>query len=191
MTDDPKELERRLTQATARHDLAEDSLDPETTALRAGWLAFEELLEAAQPQANRPLPRPLVLPARSKKDWFAVTIAVLAVSLLIAATVTWSMRGVKPGTVPTVKPFELAHNGAKPSDTNDGLKTQLPHATAQPTPTISGNAASWDDSLDQEISAAAQAVAAVQQDWNAQAGSLLAIEYQLQQLRQDMESGTL
>ena len=54
MTDGQRELERRLERATARQCPAEDSLEPETAALRAGWLALGELLEAAQPQADPP-----------------------------------------------------------------------------------------------------------------------------------------
>ena len=82
MTDDStRELERCLEQATARHGPEEASLEPETAALRAGWLALGELLEAAQPQVEPPLPRLPPLPAKPRQRWLAATVAAMTATM--------------------------------------------------------------------------------------------------------------
>jgi hypothetical protein len=196
MTNDSKELQERLEQATARQCPAEDPLDPETAALRAGWSALVELLEAAQPQADPPLRQLSLPPAEHRKRWLPVMLAVLAASVLVAAAVTWIVQGTQPGTGRMPQATQIAGNDPQP---RFSAAKQIP-ASPQQTPTASNNSknnsensntATWDDSLDQQITAVSQAMVSVRDDWYAQTGSASAIEYQLQQIKNDMDDGRL
>jgi hypothetical protein len=191
MTDDLRELECRLEQATARHSPAEEALEPETAALRAGWLALGELLEAAQPQADPPL-LPLPQPAVPRRSLPAVTIAVLAASLLVAVTIAWSARGPQSTAMrlqsPSPRASHLADSGVTLSSS---AAQQTPKTTTTQTLPAANELATWDDSLDQQISAVATALASVQEDWHAPLGGSSAIEYQLQQIKKDIEGDTL
>jgi len=188
MTDGQRELERRLERATARQCPAEDSLEPETAALRAGWLALGELLEAAQPQADPP-PRLLSLrPVQRRKRWLPVTMAVTAASVLLAVTVAWSVRGIRPAAIPSPQPSQVADGRIKPSPA--AAKQTLPR-TAEQMPTASGNAETWDDSLDQEIERAGRAILQAQQDQLASAAASGRFQYQLENLKKDLEDSPL
>jgi hypothetical protein len=191
MTDDLEALQRRLEKATARPSPAEDAVDAETAALRAGWLALGELLEAAPPQAD-PLSRPAGPPVPRRRRWLPAAMAVLAASILIAVIVPWSLRGTKSAVAPAPPQLaQVAGSHPRPSSAAASAERATPPQTAQHAPPAARPSEPWDDSLDQEIAAAAEAIASVQDGWRGDASDPSAIEYQLQQIRKDIENGTL
>ena len=188
MNDDPRELRRRLEQATARAGSDESPLEPETAALRAGWLALGELLEAEQrsspprPLGEGPGVRAAGIGTRltRRRRWLPIAIAALAASLLIAVSVTWHARGLKPATVPSTQPSDFAQNGAKPdAAVNDGS-------------TAAGDLElAWDSSLDREIEQAGQKIMQLRQDQLASAAVSDRLQYQLEDLSKDLEESPL
>lgn len=180
MTDDLGQLERRLELATARHCPAGDSLEPETAGLRAAWLALGEVLEAAQPQVELPLKRLPPLPAKPHRRWLAATVAAMAASVLIAATVTWYVRRTMPeATVPPSR-GAIANN------------EQTPSAPAKKTATtVHDTEFAWDDSLDQEIALAGQAIALAQRDQLASAAASNRVQYQMETLNKELDDSPL
>jgi hypothetical protein len=189
MTDDLRELQRRLEQATECHGPSEESLEPETVALRAGWLALGELLEAAQPEAAPRVPPMPLRPAPRPRRWPpTATVAVLAASMLVAVSIVWSARGFKPTAIPSLQSSHVAGGGTKLGPL---AARQTPATPSQQTTSASSNGETWDDALDQQITAVANAMVSVQEDWHAPPGGLSAIEYQLQQIKKDIEGDTL
>ncbi len=180
MTDDLGELERRLELATARRCPAEDSLEPETAGLRAAWLTLGDVLEAAQPQVALPLKR-LPSPAKPYRRWLAATVAAMAASVLIVVTATWYVRGTKPTTTVSPSPAAIADNS---------------RATPSPVKKQAGAASrdaelAWDDSLDQEIAAASQAIALAQRDQFASAPASNRVQYQMETLGKELDNNPL
>lgn len=176
MTDDLRELERRLEEATASRDSAADNLDADTAALRAGWRALGELLETTQPEAEVSMP-PMPLPPDARRTrWAPVAAAALAASLLVALTATWYVRGTTPAP-------KIAANAPKPSTEPIGQK-----------PAVSDDLEiAWDDSLDEEFAQAGQAIIQSQQDWLASASTwrVFHFEDQLEDFKADLDQSTL
>lgn len=183
MTDDLRELERRLEEATASPNAAADGLDADTAALRAGWLALGELLETTQPAADVQLPPMPLPPAPRRTRWAPVALAALAASLLVALTATWCARGTKPvAPLPTPSP-EIAGNAAKPSAAPIQQKPVEPDDVE----------IAWDDSLDEEFAQASQAITQARQDWLATATTwrVYHFESQLENVKKDLDANTL
>lgn len=181
MTDDLGELERRLELATARHCPAEVLLEPETAGLRAAWLALGEVLEASQPQVELPLKRLPPLPAKPRRRWLAPMVATMATSALIVVTAAWYVRGTKPATAVSPSPAAIANNS---------------HATPSPAKKRAAAASrdaelAWDDSLDQEIALAGQAIALAQRDRFASAPASNRVQYQMETLGKELDDNPL
>ena len=93
---------RSLEEATAAGDRPADRLDAETASLREAWLAFGEMLEAAQPPRLRYFsPLPLgegpgvraALRVRRRRWRRLLAAGLLAASLLIAVATIWMLSG--------------------------------------------------------------------------------------------------
>jgi hypothetical protein len=194
MTDDLRELAERLERATAQPSGPEGPLDRETAALREGWLAFAELLEAAQgaaqerlPASPPPLPRPdegrsapSVFPqARARSPWRAVAMAALAASLLLGLAVVWHAGRAKPRAKPST--LRIAESHPAPPDLPAKQTLQAAAETA----------IAWDDALDQRIEQAGWEMAQVRQDWLAAGATSGLLRYQIEQVRQEIEDSPL
>lgn len=189
MTDEMKDLQNRLEQATSRDCPNEGSLDADVAALRAGWLALGELLETAQAQAESRLPRLPPPPAQQRRSRrLPVALAALAASLLVGAAVAWSLRTAAPVSSPVPGPSEIAVKETKPAA-----------LASKPTPTVTPNRKTivsrkiepWSDTLDQEIEMAGRAIRHAGQDQFASVGNAGRVEYQLESLRKDFEDNAL
>jgi hypothetical protein len=199
MTDELRQLEQRLEQATAQCSRSEAPLEPETAALREGWLAFGELLEAAQEVSQQRLPSPpapttswcppqagegssaaSVLPqAGVRSRWLPITMVALAASVLIALVVAWHVGSMKPIAIPSVPEIAKSHP-APPAPA--GKQTPIAAVEVE---------IAWDDSLDQKIEQTGWEVAQVQQDWLAAAAPSGLVQYQLEQVKKDIEDSPL
>ena len=191
MSEDFEKLEERLEHATAPGDAIDDSLDAETRSLREGWLALDELIEAAQPPDGAP-PR-LRYPVQAasvekQKPAFWKTPAVLevlAASLLVAAWAVWSLVD--------------GQDDQKIAKDQNQDQLQIPIDNVQPvlvkdeqTP---GNRVAdefdWDSPIDTEIAAAGQKMLSIKADWYASADTTAAVYYNMQQMQDDLGGDTL
>jgi hypothetical protein len=180
MNSELKALERQLESATSRDIPRNASPDQETTSLREAWLAFGQLLEAAQP-ASEPLKLPAVPPGRGRRWWLLATVVGLAASLLVAATITWSGGRAGSAVVLTGPPVNVAVKRAEPSAP----------AKKPASPAGSGSALAWDDALDKEITVAGQAVVSAAQDGTHLAGAGTTLRYGLEAVQKDIEDSPL
>jgi hypothetical protein len=180
MNSELKALERQLESATARDVPPNPSLDQETTSLREAWLAFGQLLEAAQP-ASEPLKLPANPPGRGRRWWLLVTVVGLAASLLVAAMITWGDGESGPALVLTVPSADVAVKDVQPSAP----------AKKPVSPAGSGSALAWDDALDKEITVAGEAVVSAAQDWTHLASAGTTLRYGLEEVQKDIEDNSL
>jgi hypothetical protein len=154
------DLEQQLEWATARDVPPNALLDQETTSLREAWLAFGQLLAAAQPAPDQPLKCLSDPPGRGRRWWPLAAIAGLAASLLVAATIFWSARRTGPAPVITAPSVEVAVSRAEPSaPAAKKVPREKPSSPAAP-----GSTLTWDDALDKEITVAGQAVVSTDDD---------------------------
>jgi hypothetical protein len=130
--------------------------------------------------------------------WRLAVAAAVAASLLVAAGLTLAYRLLDGSNAVQPSAPTLAQDDQPAA----GPRVDAPEAVAQtPNPesgtsntgpqTANTNALAWDDSLDDEITVVAQAAALVREDWYARAGGLSAIERGLDQIKKDIEDGTL
>lgn len=130
MSKQQDQLRRRLERATAA-EFAADELpnaelpDAETASLREGWVALGQLLVAAYPPTEQPLALPS-LPRRKTAVWRnPATVAALTASLLVAATLAWSLlsadgpgrgpgAGNRPGSPEAPGPHRFGRPGGPP-----------------------------------------------------------------------------
>lgn len=203
--EEQQKLREMLERATAQgHEMPVD-LDAETSSLREGWLALGKLLEDAQLAAGQSSETWQVTLPPARRRWPLAVAAAIAASLLLAAGLTLAYRlrvGSNPlqPSVPT-----LAHDDQRAtSPTNDRRETvaQTPNPepgtsnrespTLTPEPrTPSTDQLAWNDSLDDELTVVAQAAALARDDWYARAGGVSAVERGLDQIKKDIEDGTL
>ena len=181
MTDDTNELQRRLEQATAPRGAADDSWDPETTALRAGWLALGDLLDTAQPQDGPHWPAMPPAARRHPARWYPLAIAALALSALIAVAVAWQLRGLK--VAPVTPSSQIAVERPRLSPSRSATNSS-PTAARETT-------LAWDSSLDEAIERTGRVIRQVEEDQFALASASGQIHLQLQSLKNDIENNPL
>ncbi len=179
MSDDPRELERQLEQATARSGPSGAPLDPETASLREAWLALGQLLETAHPATDLPV-QPRAAPrARRRPRWLVPAAVALAASLLIGVTVVWTVRGLGPSS--DASSGGMALEGASPSAS----------IAQRPSRALPEAKLAWHDTLDNEIVLAGQAVVSAQEDWPILADASNSVQYGLQQVEKDVQGSPL
>ena len=198
MSEDIKKIEEQLEKATAPGESIDAALDAETKSLREGWLALGQLIEAAQPpSAGRPelqyptQPAPLQRrKSAAPKTLFAL--AALAVSLLVAALLTWSLfdgSGLNGRQDQQIVQDEQIEKQS-PSTTEKAPPTAIVKDEQEQTDSA-GDALDWDAPLDTEIAAAGQEMLRIRSDWYASDDTSSAIYYRMQQMRQDLSDNTL
>jgi len=195
VNDETKRLQEMLERATAPGDSLPEDLDAETAALRESWLALGKLLADAQSATDEPWENWMITP-RPQSHWRTVRWAVaVAASLLVAAGLAIAYRlqdgagSVQPTPPVIAQDDQAAPQSVKPApaavaqpDAEDPQDTQL---AAVP------DELRWDDSLDDRITSLAQATAWAHQDWYAQAGKVNALGRELDEIKKDIEDGTL
>jgi hypothetical protein len=195
VNDETQRLREILERATAPGGEVPEDLDAETASLREGWLAFGRLLTEAQPTAGEPWENWKVMPRPVQSRRFLGLAIAVAASLLIAAglTMAYRLRDGSSGVQPN--PPTIAQDERAPA----GIIEKTPEASPQPEAEVRQNLQiaavpdelEWDDSLDEQITTLAQAAALVHDDWYAQAGKLNAIGRGLDEIKKDIEDGTL
>ena len=209
MSDEPRDLQRRLEQATAADFPADTPLEPETAALREAWLAFAALLEATGPAPLEKLrseqeitvrfgkgtvpfslrenrDSPPVIPGAVRTRRRLAAVAALAASVAVAVTLIWNGMRQPAGPPP------LADGPASPD-----IEQPAPDAK-QPRQALAANDVDqdadqfdWDDSLDEQIVQVGREIVRVQQDWYHLDDAFEPIQHGLQQMAEDIEDNML
>jgi len=149
------ELHDRLTAATAPECPAHLLSDAETAALRQGWLALGELLEAARPTGDVSIGLPELPGRRVPARWRLVAAAAVAASVLLGTTLAWQwVAGSRRGGM-----SPLSEGRAVAVGESDA-------ASEQPWPLPTEDELAWNDPLDDQIARAAQQILRLQQDGN-------------------------
>ncbi|MBN2023116.1 MAG: hypothetical protein JW809_10015 [Pirellulales bacterium] len=180
MNPDRKQLERRLERATAARLAPGETLDPETAALREGWLAWTRLLDGACPDLRAsekgtvPLARANGFSSRRFRGGWQTFVAAAAAASIAAVL----------GVTGLVTPNRQAGPVGPAAETFTGS----PGATAA-TPAASDLA--WDDGLDDAIASFGQALIEARRSPSRLDGSFDAIQRRLQQMEQDLSDQEL
>jgi hypothetical protein len=185
VSDDPNEIQRRLELITTARLPPDVELDRESAELRATWLAFGKLLDAAQAGVGRPAQPLWSPPARSRRRWPLIAIAALAATVLLVVTVAWHLRG---GTGSTA-----SHSSAEVATHRSAAALPLAVSVAQPKPVAWRTASlQWSDSLDQQIDLAGRAMVQIRDDQEDQMASATGpglIQYELETIRKGIDAG--
>jgi len=190
MNHEMRELELQLERATSPRASPETPLDPETAALREGWLALAQMLQAAE-QRGAALPeKPAPLPRKRPHLGSLAVVAALTACLSAGVILAWMLAGSRPSPRPSPRSVETARKDVSPS--NDG-RLPAPAAVA-PSPTAPKTAPielAWDDPLDAQIITTAQAVAAAKQEWPYLADAAASVRMGLEQVQNEMDDSPL
>jgi hypothetical protein len=191
MNDKPTGLEQMLEQATAPSDSPDrdnvlltlrvrNGRHAERDEYREAWLAFGQLLEAAQP-APAPLGTvPIFVSAKMglsplapSRRWPLAVAAALAASLLVGLSAYWLWSGAdRPGGAQSTGLNMAATKDVKPAAPTAGDLR-------------------WDDSLDQQIADAGQGVALAQSELAHAFDATDFARDRLRQTEQDFEKSKL
>lgn len=191
MNDESNQLERRLEQATARQLPADTTLDSETAALREGWLALGQLLDAAESVSGPAAPLPSVPPAPAPRSWqWLGAVVALAVSLLVAGVVTWQLfpgrdsgeRGSGQHAVKNPAPVPSPQSVQPPEPLGVPEKSQLVTRPVQE---------SWDGTLDEGITKAYQELISIEQDWTGFNSMSASVSTKLEEISQELAQNTI
>ena len=188
MSEESDKLRRRLEQATAAElpaaELpAAELLDAETASLREGWIALGQLLETAHPVTEQPLDLPHPMPRRAAARWKPAAAAILAASLLVAATLAWSWMQTK-GSGGSSQMAEKESKAVLPV-----AKTTPVEPDIEPVPDL--NDLRWDDSFDEQLAMVGEDVIRVQEDWYGLDDAFGPVQAGLEQVAEDIESDSL
>jgi hypothetical protein len=194
MKNDLERTVRMLEEATAVGDVPAERLDAETASLREAWLAFGEMLEAAQP------------PGVSENDCRAETaryfsaaafegatrragarrrhllmVGLLAASLLVAVATAWMLSGETPQDNPTDGPKQMATADPKAAPSQKGRVKSVSTA----------DALRWDDSLDEQFEQVGWQMLCVQENQAFRTDAFEHAQYRLEQLRETIQADSL
>ena len=187
---------RVLEDATAAGDRPTGQLDAETASLREGWLAFGEMLEAAQPATplaegfcRREAPPHCnagalvkATPSRARRRWQHLLAAgLLAASLLAAATAIWMLSGGNRQGNPTDAPKQMA------STKQQAAPSQKARAKAASTT----ESPQWDDSLDEQIEQVNWQMLCVRGNEAFRTDAFGQAQYRLERLRETIQADSL
>lgn len=193
MSDKSPELMRKMEQATARAGAPQSELDAETAQLRDAWTALGRLLETAAPLQGPPFGRWSRRPPSRRRYWLLTVAVALAASLLVGAVATWMWRAAgssgRSGTTP-----QTAQSDVKVALPQKVVKTPVRRpiqAPSQQQAAPSESEPKWDDSLDEQLAQVGRQVISVQQDWTSHAVARAVIQYELEQVQEDLGGNNL
>jgi hypothetical protein len=195
VSEETKKLQEMLERATAPGEQMPGDWDAETSSLRDSWLTLSRLLEDATPADSKPGEPWKVTPRPARRRRPLAWAVAVAASLLIAAGLTIAYRQVDPPSGVQVAPPVLAQVDPAPPRAVEAAPDAVAPVDREPGPEIPIAAVSdefdWDSSLDDEITAVAQAAVWVRSDWYAQAVGFSAVEHGLDEIKKDIEDSTL
>jgi len=196
MTNDLKRTVRALEEATAAGDAPADRLDPQTASLREAWLAFGEMLEAAQPPVcisllspgEEPTSSTLLLEEKSsvralhtRRRWQRLlATGLLAASLLIGVATVWVLRSADRQENPTAEPRQIASTNPKVDPSTQAHTKAVPADEPQ-----------WDDSFDEQFAQVGWQMTCVRQNQFFRTDAFGIVQYRVEQFRQAIQTDSL
>jgi hypothetical protein len=190
-------------QSVARPQLESlsESADAEAVALREAWMAFAQLVQAADdslPAVAVAMPSELkvVVPRRpQQRRWIRMIASVAAMAIVAATLGWWIVRGIKqqhngidrepalaqkvmPKQPQTVKPA-VAPQSAVVKKTNEGAKAA--------TSTTSG----WDDPLETQIASVSQQIQDTEQNWRRRTDDVDLVQYSIDEVSNSVKNDEL
>jgi hypothetical protein len=188
-------LRQELEAITTRGEPSEDALVSEAAPLRDGWLALGRLLDEADSSLGEPAETWRMAPPHRQRRWTVATIVVLAASLLLALAVAWALRPPRMSDVAEAPDSgQMLENRVQPVPVRVPAVNKdapVPETIERPKVAVVPDELRWDDSLDEQITSAAETLIRVQQDWCYQTGRVESFRKGLQQLEKDAVDGTL
>jgi hypothetical protein len=177
-------MQRLLEEATAAGDAPADKLDPETAPLREAWLAFGEMIEAAQPPSvNYPLPLEegpgvRTVHSHSRRRLLA---AGLAASLLAGLVTVWMLYGPnrQENPAPTTETM-AATDRPVASSVHENAKSE---ATA--------DEPQWDDKLDEQFAQVGWQMTCVRQNQTFRTDAFGLVQYRVEQFSKAIQADSL
>jgi hypothetical protein len=197
VSDDLNELQRRQELITAAQLPPNAGLDRESAELRATWLAFGKLLEAARAGVEPPpptLPSPL---AGRRWQRPLVAITALVATVLLAVTVATHLRwGAGPAAPRSSAEMAVKSANVPPRSAvgsgNGQMGLSRPSAVSKAKPEAAASRAThleWSDPLDEQFDRMGRTVVKVRDDSLASAAGPGLIQYQLENIRKGIDEG--
>ena len=205
---DTQRLKQMLEDATAADSAAAgraasaghsglEPCDAETASLREAWLAFEQLVRAAD--ASLPaMPdfAPSLAPPPRRRRWIGL-LAAAAAALLVAVALEWRIggdgkqgngsRGVPPvagnPVVPPVKDDLQTAPGAAVAGSDKTTNKQPKAGTASPS--------TWEDPLESQIALVSQQVNSVRQSWRHRVDDVDLVQYRIDEVSNALQNDKL
>lgn len=191
MNQDQDKLLEILEQATAPRSESVGRVADETASLREGWLAFGQLLAAAEPKTGRPLELPSAPPAQ-RRGWHLAVVAAVAASLVIGVAMAWRLRGTDRPVGPSSVPDNVAVNdGSAKSVVLPVPENRVVAVPSDKTTAPAARDLKWDDKLDDEIAQAGQEVIRMEQQWAYRGDTASFVQYGLEQVEEDVKKNEL
>jgi hypothetical protein len=181
MNDSTEKLLAKLSQATSSEPT--EPMDDETALLRESWLAFGKLVEAADAESKPVMPRPRATQHASLTVRFIVA---LAASLLVAfaawAIVNRGLDNVEP-LLPIAEINELPASVPRIAD--------VAEASENADQVEAPDEFAWEDSFDEQLATASQAIRSVQSDWSGGDRRYSVLADQFEQFSDELSEGSL
>jgi hypothetical protein len=176
MNADSLQEQQILEQATAAVDASEAELASEAQSLREGWLVFGQLLESVASPAP---PRP-ERPTTAHRTGRRVVLAVVASAACVLICLGIARRWNDATSAGDASPVAVAENAAQPAV-----------VAQQPSTATAANETAWDDSLDEQIAQVGQNMIALHPTWSDRSSAFDAVQYELQQVEQEIDGEKL
>ena len=183
MNDPTKQWLAQLEQATSREPIR--PADDETAMLRESWLMLSQMLETAD--ADLQAPTLAVARPTSGWRWQLGVLAAIAASLLVAVA-SWAL--LRPASSAIEQPPLAAPGHDAPAAVNDGVQVAGAD-TRSNAASAADSAFVWDDSLDDSLAAAQNAIHDVRGGWNRGYGQVDTLLTRLQEYQQDLSENSL
>ncbi len=167
MNDELSKLQHELEQATSDHG-------PTDSPLHETWSALGQLLDTAYPPNDKPIPLRRATRWRGRLG----VLATLAASLLAVIGTSWVLMGIDRST-PSIVP-----------DVDQPAVTQQQQQQQQQQPAQT-DSLDWDDSFDEQLASAGQAIVRVQQDWYHADDAFSPVQDGVEEMNDDFQSDML
>ena len=156
--------------------------DPEVASLREAWLAFEQLIRAADASAAA-MPNvatSIAPPKPRRRRWLGVVAAVTA-TLLVALPLEWWMAaGKKVATpAPIAKQDKPRSVVAGTASATNGQKS------------VTTNLATWEDPLETQIALVSQQISNVEQSWRHRVDDVDLVQYRIDEVADSLQNDAL